>query len=99
MKRPRTCECCGQTLPRALPSVDLSHHQNAILERVQRAGKHGVETNALFDHLYSSDPNGGPSFKSLAVHVQHLNKKLALIGKRVVAGRGKKPAFYRLEDL
>jgi hypothetical protein len=95
----KCCPHCGQTLPADYAVENLTTMQRAVFDRVRRAGKHGIEANALFDFLYGADPNGGPMFSTLAVHVSKLNRKLAPIGKQVMAGRGYKPACYRVVDL
>jgi hypothetical protein len=71
---------------------DLPGYQQQIYEIVKKAGKNGIHSERLFDLLYSHDPDGGPDFKSMAVTIWQLNRKLR--GEKVHAGRNKR--FYRL---
>ena len=101
--RMSVCPSCGQTLPRDFLFVGTSEwfrvegKQRLVLQRVLKAGVHGVHAEVLFEHIYGNDVDGGPDFKCLAVTIRHLNKKLAPLGKRVWAGHKKR--FYRLEDV
>ncbi len=70
----------------------LPGYQGRIYEIVKKAGKNGIHSERLFGLLYGHDPGGGPDFKSMAVIICHLNKKLR--GEKVYAGRNKR--FYRL---
>ena len=96
----KCCPHCGQTLPRDFlwvgsdRGIALSGLQRQILERVTKAGQNGIHAERLFDFLYDHRADGGPSFKSLAVVVRHLNAKLRPVGKAVLAGRGQR--YYRV---
>ena len=97
------CDKCGQTLPRDFmwlgsnKGVALTGLQRKILERVTKAGNNGVHAETLFQHLYGNRVDGGPEFKSMAVVVRHLNKKLRPLGKAVLAGKGQR--FYKLTGI
>ena len=66
----------------------LVGYQRRIYEAVKKAGNNGIHSERLFDLLYSHDPDGGPDFKSLAVNIWQLNRKLKPHGVKVFAGRG-----------
>lgn len=76
---------------------ELVGHQRRIYEIVKKAGKDGIHSERLFDLLYSHDRDGGPDFKSLAVSIAQLNKKLRARGCKVWAGHNKR--YYRLVEL
>lgn len=98
------CPCCGQTMP---PRVDLgiklSHMQQRIVDRVHRAGQHGILSTDLMDWLYADDLNGGPDSgrKCLSALICQLNKKLAKAGKRICApvGGHRYPTAYVFESI
>jgi hypothetical protein len=73
------CEKCGQTLPEPLPPVGVKINgvKGVILNRVHRAGKHGINSEQLYDHVYGSvkDPPNG--LNVLSQHIVQLNRLLA----------------------
>ena len=96
----KTCAACGQTLPSELPGVALSAEQRRIVDRVRRAGPHGIHPEDLFDFIYRDDPDGGPEtgIKTLHVRVMFINRKLKSIGKVIRSGwrnGGSRPYVYR----
>ena len=99
------CPCCGQTLPDPLPlGLKLVGVERALLERIVKAGKHGIRGDLLFNYIYCSDPDGGPltGLKVLSVVVWKLNKKLKPLGKKIKsdsAGGRHVHANYTVVDL
>lgn len=100
-----TCAHCGQTLPRKnLFGVRLIGKQARFLERVHKAGANGIYSEALFNHLYGVDEDGGPlsGMRILYVMASQINKKLAKKNLRVtnINGLGAgNLAIYRLEAI
>lgn len=98
------CPHCGQFYPpKRRPKVKLTRMQWDIFDRVQRAGRHGIPSDRLFDMLYANDPDGGPISGKHAMYTRifHLNNRLKsvnLIVRAPRAGQGC-PAEYRLERL
>ena len=100
----KTCSCCGQTLPEELPfGIKLSKLKMRIVERVRRAGPHGILTDDLFDFVYRDDPDGGPltGKTCLHVHVNQINRELAKVRKviRAPVGGTRVSTNYVLKDL
>lgn len=99
----KCCPTCGQTLPPDKPlGLELRGHQLTIANLLLKAGPHGLDTDVLFARLYENDPNGGPltGKKILSVLVNQLNKRLALVGKKIKAtSYGPGPCSYVMKDL
>lgn len=100
----RVCSCCGQTLPPKLDvGIYLTQLQQRLVERVHRAGKHGIQTSRLFDFMYGDDPNGGPSHgnDSLRVFIYQVNQRLKKVGKVIRSPKGGRgcEGIYTLRDL
>lgn len=98
------CSHCGQFYPpKRRPKVKLTRMQWDIFDCVQRAGRHGILSDRLFDHLYANDPDGGPLSGKHAMYVRifHLNKRLKSANLAVVAERTGQgcPTEYRLQRL
>lgn len=96
-----TCKCCGQTLPRDSPfeMVSLTPQQYRIVQRIKKAGKHGITTEMLIDHVYANDPDGGPVTAAQTLHVQVMlaNRELRKIGFKVASTcKGRRDGEYRI---
>lgn len=87
----------------SLPGLRLVGVQKKLVERLNKAGKNGMENNALFDYLYSHDENGGPEMgnNALSSTIAAINKKLKPLNKKIVnPHRGRATsAYYRIVDL
>ena len=64
-----------------------------MIKAVHKAGKHGIRSDALFEQIYKSDPDGGPltGVKILAVHAWGINRVLRKQGwclHSLTVGRG-----------
>lgn len=84
---PKICRCCGQTLPQPLPLLGLAlrGNQQAILERVHRAGKNGVDRDTLLNYVYGNAVDTPvDEVNTLAVQIVQLNKKLAGLKMKIV---------------
>ena len=77
---PPRCPTCGHPKPdvNALP---LNPTQKRIMALLDRHGE--IHPDVLYDALYASDPNGGPSPVTLRVHIHQLNKRLKPYGMEV----------------
>lgn len=96
-----TCTHCGQTLPRDYLILGLRGKQRIIFEAVSKAGQYGLNSDRLFDMLYSEHPDGGPDTgkKVLHVLVRSVNRKLKPFGKYIAAPRGQGgPSNYTLRN-
>lgn len=79
--------------------------KQALFDRVQQAGKHGIDRRTLFDYLYANDANGGPlSFNIISQHICGINRKLKKVNYpfRIASTYGNKTgrggnAIYTLE--
>lgn len=83
------CACCGQTLPPVdPPGVKLTPRERRIYEIIQRAGKHGISADLVFDRVYADDRDGGPNtqLKIISVFVCSLNRKLPKAGQMIKSG-------------
>lgn len=99
----KCCPTCGQTVPDELAPAKLTISQRRLVERVRRAGQHGIPSDKLFDYVYEDDPDGGPlsGMACLHVRIMYINRRLKNIGKRVLgtpSGRNE-PGSYRLVDI
>lgn len=99
---PKTCSCCGQTLPSPLPpfGVALSPMQTRIIQLVHRAGRYGILSDDLFEQLYYHRRDGGPASGKWAMYnnILHLNRKLKPVKLRITAppGHRSQPTNYVL---
>lgn len=52
----KCCPNCGQTLPPKLPAwgVNIVGVKHVLLDRIHKAGKHGISGPALFDFVYGN---------------------------------------------
>lgn len=98
------CPHCGQPIMTGWDEFarELGPTSRLIFERIIKSGNNGVEGDRLADYVYGDRPDGGPesamnSIKSLIC--RSINRKLAPLGKRISAGRGRKPGIYRLQDI
>jgi hypothetical protein len=82
------CPHCGQVVP---PDLALPR----ILERLYAAVRERPRTSSeLHDIVWFDDPNGGPEWRTLHVHIWRLNRRLA---KNGVTVRSRPPDYrYRL---
>ena len=75
--------------------MQLAPLQLKIYQTV-RAQPAGISGEALCDRVYADHVDGGPLNARTSVHVQicRLNQRLASVGQKITAARGK---LYRLE--
>jgi len=80
------CPCCAQIV--ASPTVDIiidryriTPREASILRAVWKGKGHPVQTERIFDAMYSDDPDGGPSpsrmYAAFKVALCHLRERLA----------------------
>lgn len=88
----KLCPCCKQTLPAPLPpwGVEINGIKGTILKRVHKAGKRGIVSTDLFEHVYAGvkdPPISG--LNCLSQQVIQLNRKLSTRGYHIHStGRG-----------
>lgn len=99
------CKTCGQTLPRKkFCGMHFRGNRRKIIERIQKSGKHGVQTQRLYDLLYADKADGGPdTLNIIHIYVCQMNKALKKEGwriKNLTPGGGPgMQATYALEPL
>lgn len=79
------CPCCqGKGEVEDEPPIKLTPLQEKIYSLVARCRLGGHEVVA---RLYGHDPDGGPDYalESVHVHINKMNKRLAIVGKKVVS--------------
>jgi hypothetical protein len=88
------CPGCGRPLPR--DNLGLPHIKRRIYELVSRHP--GISAEHLCELVWADDPSGGPESgrKAIHVHVNQLNRRLAVFG---IAVRGSLTAGYQLRVL
>lgn len=92
------CPCCKQAVPTpsledAIASARLDGLEARILGAIWKGKGHPVQTERVFDAMYSDDPDGGPSptvmYAALHKACRRLNSQLSSAGIAVV------PAYFR----
>jgi hypothetical protein len=93
----KCCPTCGHPVTVA-DELKLTGNKKLIYNFVHRAGQHGIDSNRLYELVYSGAVDGGPFRNTLAVQINQLNKKLKPFGQFVQGGRSGRgvPGTYRL---
>lgn len=89
----RRCECCGQELRDRL-GVRLTAVQRDIFDLVERSGKAGISSEAIFERILA--PRGA-SRVTLKVHVYDINDMLSSTDFEISSVRGRGGEPYRLK--
>lgn len=105
MRGAKICKCCGQTLPPALPAwgVEIVGNKGLILKHAHKAGKHGIDSQRLFDIVYGGvkDPPGS-GLNIISQQVIQLNRLIVPRGFKILSssrGGAGNHAVYTLVKL
>jgi len=78
------CPTCGRPIPP--DGLRLSPLRQRVLNLVEQYGE--ISGALLYNEIWGSDPNGGPSLSTLYVTIYQLNKQLAPHGMAIRGGHG-----------
>ena len=96
----KVCECCGHPVIDRVMFLELTHMQQKLFEAVEKSGQAGIGRREIFDHLYGTDPNGGPdSLNIINVQKARMKPVLAKYGLKMTTVTGGHYACWRLEKI
>ena len=94
MAKPECCSQCGQLLP---PAVVLPKLRQRIYDYVS-CHPEGVTVDAISDHVYADDPNGGPENAAVCTRTQiyHINSQVLRPRGLQIKGKSGPQGLYKL---
>ena len=97
MVKIRCCETCGHPLPDYEVMMDLTHMQQRLFTIVHKAGRAGIDADAIAERLYSgkSTPDSTNILSVMKVAIQ---PKLQKHGLKITCRRGP-GARWRMESI